>query len=204
MAKIAITKENLEQIVFRVFVLGQDRTHVSKTMGIGLSTVTAAAKSFELMRDGNMEQLALAIYSDPGHYSGKMIAQVASTLGIDVPECVSEALEDLRQKRDIKRQAKKAEKLILQTEVVEEQEEQPEPVKEMPAEKNETLYFCRLLEEMARQNELMEQLMDVVIPKYIADLKDNLNVNFDTVTQSLKRAEDTLEGIKINTRKRGL
>lgn len=203
MAKNAITKENLDQIVFRVFVLGQDRKLVSQSMGFGLSTVTAAAKAFELMRKGEMEQLARTVHTDPGHYSEKMITQVASMLGIEVPECVADALRDLRKKREVKRQATKAEKLILQTQVVEEPTP-AQPVKEAPEAKNETLYFCRILEELARQNELMEQLMDVVIPKYIADLKDNLNVNFDTVTQSLKRAEDTLEGIKINTRKRGL
>ena len=46
--------------------------------------------------------------------------------------------------------------------------------------------------------------MDVVIPKYVGDLKDNLNVNADVICERLKSCEDKLDDIKANTRKRGL
>ena len=61
-----------------------------------------------------------------------------------------------------------------------------------------------MLENMVKLNELMEQLMDVVIPKYVGDIKDNLNVNTDVICERLKSCEDKLEAIKANTRKRGL
>ena len=64
-----------------------------------------------------------------------------------------------------------------------------------------TVYFCRLLEEIQKQNELLAQLLDVVIPKYVSDIKDNINANSDAQTQALK---PILETIATNTRKRGL
>ena len=73
----------------------------------------------------------------------------------------------------------------------------------VPEKQNEDLYFCKLLEAIAKQNELIEQLMDVVIPKYIGDLKDNLNANTDLLSERLKNCESRLEKIAVNTRKRG-
>ena len=61
-----------------------------------------------------------------------------------------------------------------------------------------------VIAEQKKTNELLEQLFDVVIPKWTSDIKDNVNVNSDLQNQTLKRIEDKLEGIKINTRKRGL
>lgn len=77
---------------------------------------------------------------------------------------------------------------------------EPEPKKE----DNTGLYLIKLLEAVNKQNELLEQLYDVVIPKWTGDMKDNVNVNVDMLNQSLKRIDDKLEAIKINVRKRGL
>lgn len=46
--------------------------------------------------------------------------------------------------------------------------------------------------------------MDIVMPKYCADLKDNFNANCDIISERLKSCEDKLVGIKVNVRKRGL
>ena len=82
------------------------------------------------------------------------------------------------------------------------QKEAPvEPEKPATEGKNESVYFCRLLEEIQRQNELLEQLIDVVIPKYVSDVKDNLNANFDAQTAEIKKG---LDAVAANTRKRGL
>lgn len=87
-----------------------------------------------------------------------------------------------------------------------EKEPAPEPVHEPEPKKddNTALYLIKLLEAVNRQNELLEQLYDVVIPKWTGDMKDNVNVNADMLNQSLKRIDDKLEAIKINVRKRGL
>ena len=68
---------------------------------------------------------------------------------------------------------------------------------------NEILYFCKILEALAKQNELIEQLMDVVIPKWAGDMKDNINANFDILTKQMKGCEEKLEKVCYNTRKRG-
>lgn len=65
------------------------------------------------------------------------------------------------------------------------------------------LYLVKLIEALVKQNELLEQLMDVVLPKYICDLKDNLNANTDLISERLKNCESRLEKIAVNTRKRG-
>lgn len=66
-----------------------------------------------------------------------------------------------------------------------------------------SLYLIKLLETVKQTNELLNQLMEVVVPKYVSDIKNNQNVNFDVVCQSQKRMEDQLEGIKISVRKSG-
>lgn len=81
---------------------------------------------------------------------------------------------------------------------------EPLPESEPKKEDNTGLYMIKLLEAVNRQNELLEQLYDVVIPKWTGDMKDNVNVNADMLNQSLKRIDDKLEAIKINVRKRGL
>lgn len=79
----------------------------------------------------------------------------------------------------------------------------PEQPKEPAAKKNEELYLVKLIEALVKQNELLEQLMDVVIPKYVGDLKDNFNANTDLMSERLKNCESRLEKIAVNTRKRG-
>ena len=69
--------------------------------------------------------------------------------------------------------------------------------------KDYTLYFQKMLELQAQTNELLNQMMDVVVPKYVAEIKDNQNVNFDVISQSMKRQEDKLEAIKIGIRRKG-
>lgn len=81
--------------------------------------------------------------------------------------------------------------------------ELPEPPKEPAAKKNEELYLVKLIEALVKQNELLEQLMDVVLPKYVGDLKDNINANTDLMSERLKNCESRLEKIAVNTRKRG-
>ena len=113
---------------------------------------------------------------------------------MELPEIVVKAYEDYKQKRRAEKAAKMAEA-----------QKAPEPVLPPASQDdNNRLFFIRMLENMVKLNELMEQLMDVVIPKYVGDMKDNLNVNADVICERLKSCEDKLEAIKANTRKRGL
>lgn len=66
------------------------------------------------------------------------------------------------------------------------------------------IMMSQLLAAQRKTNELLESLLDVVIPKYVGDLKDNINVNCDVINQTAKSCEDKLEAIKLAFRKKGL
>ena len=118
----------------------------------------------------------------------------AEKCGVELPWDVVKAYEDYKEKRRAEKAAKMAEA-----------QKAPEPVlPPVQQDDNNRLFFIRMLENMVKLNELMEQLMDVVIPKYVGDMKDNLNVNADVICERLKSCEEKLEAIKANTRKRGL
>ena len=119
----------------------------------------------------------------------------AEKCGIELPEVVVKAYDDYIEKRRAENAQKKAAAASKAPEPA------PSPAHQ---EENNRLFFIKMLEHMAIMNELMEQLMDVVIPKYVGDMKDNLNVNADVICERLKSCEDKLEAIKANTRKRGL
>ena len=69
---------------------------------------------------------------------------------------------------------------------------------------DEKLILELMLKELKQHNELLEQLYDVVFPKWAGDVKDNVNVNCDLINQSIKRIEDKVEAIKINVRRKGM
>ena len=185
---------DFNNIIHDALLLGKDNEAVAQTVGCSSTTVAECVKVFTLLKDGNIDDLLHIIRRNTGSPTAKTVKLAAMSLGIDVPDEVAQALASRKTVRNTKKSVAEAAEPV---QVI-------ETPKNTTVEHNEQVFFCRLLEELHKHNELMEQLMDVVIPKYVADLKDNLNVNFDAVTQSLKRAEDTLEGIKINTRKRGL
>ena len=64
--------------------------------------------------------------------------------------------------------------------------------------------MIKILERLAKLEEEHEQLMDVVIPKYFNDLKDNINANTDVTCERLKEIALILEKIAKNTRPRGM
>lgn len=72
------------------------------------------------------------------------------------------------------------------------------------ATQNEDLYLLKILEALTRQGDLLEQIMEVVLPKCAIDIKDNINNNADLVCERIKNCEKQLEKISCNTRKRGL
>ena len=199
MSKI-ITKEEFEKVLFHTYVLNEKQVSVCEALNISGPTVNGILVTFELMKTGQIDTLIEKIMMPGGKkFSARFAKLSAEHLKIDVPQKLLEAYierDKLRYQKELPVDQGCADLPV--------ESEKPVEKKSSEEQHNETVYYCRLLEELHKHNELMEQLMDVVIPKYIADLKDNLNINFDTVTQSLKRTEDTLEGIKINTRKRGL
>lgn len=88
----------------------------------------------------------------------------------------------------------------------------PDPEPEKPPEtaqapdhwEEEKVLLGQILHELRQHNELLEQLYDVVFPKWTGDIKDNVNVNCDLINQSIKRVEDKVEAIKIGVRRKGM
>lgn len=195
-----LNAEMYEKIVTDRLVYGVPVNQIAKEIERNPSSVTCVVSAFECVRDRNWDKAAdmivkYKIPTAPFCWAGEK-------LNVEIPQY----LEEVYEKRKAEKAAEKAQKR-QQAETpktphapVPEPEPKPEPKKE----DNTALYLIKLLEAVNRQNELLEQLYDVVIPKWTGDIKDNINCNCDVLSQSLKRIDDKLEAIKINVRKRGL
>lgn len=185
MARKNITEQMFDAIITAHFAYGKKASAIALETGLSEKSVLNACRVFKKMRDGQHEEVARNLLAD-GSISEKAIYWSAKRVGVDVPEVITSAIEE----RNKARQDKK------ETPIVEEK-------KPKIAQTNEQLYFIRLLQEVEKQNELFEQLLDVVFPKWFSDLKDNINANSDILSERVKKCEETLEAIKCNTRKRG-
>ena len=183
MARKNMTEQMFDAIITAHFAYGKKASAIALETGLSEKSVLNACRVFKKMRDGQHEEVARNLLAD-GSISEKAIYWSAKRVSIDVPEVITNAIEE-------RSKAKRKE-----TPVVE--EKKPEI-----AQTNEQLYFIRLLQEVEKQNELIEQLLDVVFPKWFGDLKDNINANSDILSERVKKCEETLEAIKCNTRKRG-
>lgn len=174
--------EMYDTIIQQRMIYGKDMATVAQDVGVSPQTVNRIEKVFKYMRGGEYDKIASAVERNDCGWD--YIEWAANCCGIPVPETIWHA----KNRRDAKKK---------------EQEKEP-AAKPKTEEHNEALYFTKLLEEVTKQNELLLQLLDVVIPKWTQDLKDNINVNADVMCERLKACEEKLEGIKINTKKRGL
>lgn len=193
--------EMYEKIVTDRLVFGKQIKQIAQDVEKNVMSVTAVVMAFEAVRDSNWDRCIQIIekYKTPL----SLFTWAADRLGVELSPSLEAAYEQRKaQKREYELQkrlgntvqpAPEPDPLPVQTPA-------PEPQKE----DNTGLYMIKLLEAVNRQNELLEQLYDVVIPKWVGDMQDNVNCNSDVLSQSLKRIDDKLEAIKINVRKRGL
>lgn len=189
MARKNITEQIFDEIVTSYFAYGKKAKVIANETGLSEKSVLNMCRVFKKMRDGQHEEVAQNLLADCA-ISEKSIHWSAKRVGIEVPEVILNAIEERNKTRQDKKEVP--------------QEEAPEEKKPEIAQTNEQLYFIKILEAMHKQNELLEQLCDVVIPHWTNDMKDNINANSDILAERLKKCEDTLEGIKCNTRKRGM
>lgn len=183
-----LTEADYEKIITDYFVFGKKQAAIAEELGGNSQIVSIVVNGFRAVKDADWDYVIKKIGANQ---SIKIYAWAAGRIGTTLPPEVIYAYEKRRMLASAKyKKAQEKKKLPPAT-----------PEKPTVQEKNETVYFCRLLEEIARQNELLEQLMDVVIPKYVSDLKDNQNANFDAQTAEIKKS---LDQIAANTRKRGL
>lgn len=194
------TVEKYEKIVTDRLVFGKpvkqimEELECSNTFVFNVINVFNATKE----QDWNRAQALIANQAVPL----MAFEWAAERLRVELPPILSQVYEErkarVREKDRAKTQQKKDD--------VQPEEQSQKPEDEQKAEKSDNtgLYLIKILETLAKQNELLEQLMDVVLPKNVQDLKDSINANSDMLRDGIKDCKDTLEGIKINTRKRGL
>ena len=180
-----LTEADYEAIITNCLVFGKTQSAVANEIGLKPAIVGHVVRAFNYVKNANWDEAVRLIEQNQ---SLKMFEWAARRLDVKIPDHVYMAAEAAKDARKAARSGKPKEAPV-------------EPEKPATEAKNETVYFCRLLEEIQRQNELLEQLIDVVIPKYVSDLKDNQNANFDAQTAEIKKG---LDAIAANKRKRGL
>lgn len=192
-----MNNELYEKVVTDRLVFGKPAEQIAKDIERTDSTVYCVVKAFEAVRD---QDWGRAIEQLSNHNTPLSPYEwAAKKLGIELPASLGTAYEERMRK------AATAKRELKERRAQQEAEKATEPIKEAPKpEDNTALYLLKLLEAVNKQNELLEQLYDVVIPKWTGDIKDNINCNCDVLSQSLKRIDDKLEAIKINVRKRGM
>lgn len=174
-----------QMLLRRAYGMGVNAT--ARDLETSPSVVSGVFSAFDAVKATDWEKCCQLI--SKSRLSLDLFKWAAEKTGVELPEMVTEAYNN-RLATD------KARAAMGKTPV--------EPVPDRITAENERIFTLKMLEYMAKTNELLEQLMDVVMPKYCGDLKDNVNANCDIICERLKNCEDKLEGIKANTRKRGL
>lgn len=185
----AVTEDVFDDIIAQRFAFGMDVQTIADKLGRSEKGVRQLCNTFAMVRDREFEKLATMLATD-NSIGDKSIVWSAQRVRTELPSVVTDAMKLRRSKREGEKRGT-AEQTAADEEIVEKNE-------------NDALYMIKLLEALHRQNELLEQLMDVVLPKYAADIKDNLNVNADVICERLKNSEQSLDKIAYNTRKRGV
>ena len=195
--------EMYEKIVTDRLVFGVPASKIAESVEKNPSSISCVVLAFESVRDKNWDKCVEIINKYKAPLS--LFTWAADKLGVELSPSLEAAYE---QRKAQKREYDLQKRLGNTAQPATAPEPDPLPVQapapEPKKEDNTGLFLIKLLEAVNRQNELLEQLYDVVIPQWTGDMKDTVNVNADMLNQSLKRIDDKLEAIKINVRKRGL
>lgn len=180
-----------EQIVMNR-TYGMNNAKNAETVGVSTASITSTLAAFDAVKDQDWAKCCNIIVTyDTGI---EVFNWAGQKTGRQIPPIIQQSYEKWREeKRRQNLDALKAK---------EEQEKKSEPVK--PQTDKTALMLGQIKAALDKQNELLESLLDVVIPKYVGDLKDNINVNCDVLNQSAKSCDDKLEAIKLAFRKKGL
>lgn len=190
MGKQQIKDEIYEKIITDRLVLGKTPEAIADEIGFGRTSVYNTVSVFGAVRDCDWNR-CVAMIENQGFPIAPFI-WAARRLGIELPEIVTSAYE-LRTKKREEAQKK-----------AEESKKKAEEAEIEKATDNTALYLCKVLQALNKQNELLEQLLDTVIPHWANDLKDNANANTDALMERINEEIRISECIKQNTRKRGL
>jgi hypothetical protein len=184
-----LNENDFNAIIARKLMYKQSNEVVAAEIGTSEKSVRTVVRVFNLVRDKNFKELIKA--AEYENVTLQMVEWASRELKIAVP------IEEIKKARDLN--------IEKRTKNQKEKKEEPAaPVSKPKENTNDGLYMLKILEALNKQNELLEQLMDVVVPKYAGDMKDNLNANTDVICERLKNCQQSLEKIACNSRKRGL
>lgn len=190
MPKAKIPNELYDKVIEQVLVLDRSLSDAARIIGLDDTTTGRIVKTFQLVKAGDWDGIIEQINN--GKTNPRHIEYAANKVGFTVPDEVYQAHQaycDLQKARKIKRAAN------VLAPVPVEQPIQPPVTAQANDDANTAFYLTTLLAEIKRQNELLEQLMDTVLPKVV-------NTNTDVIVERLSRCEQFLDNIKYNTKGR--
>ena len=173
----------MDEIVTRVLFYGEKQQDVARSVHYADATVSRLVRVFKYVRDQKWDELIHMAEKRAAHPD--MVKWAARRLNVTPPIEQIEALYEAAAEE-------------------EKNGNSPQPTVVAYQSQNEDLCLFKILQALNNIDEHLVQLMDVVIPKYVSDLKDNANVNTDVLNKSMQACVHYLDGIRCNTRKRGL
>lgn len=193
-----MTAEQYEKIVTDRLVFGKPAKQIAQELERKETVVFNVLDAFGVVKEQDWNR-AIALLTNQ-YFPISVFNWAGERLGVELPPSLEAAY---------KQRCEKNAKISRERYAKQKGKETPPPVEAPPQpverkEDNTVLYLLELLKAVKEGNELLSQLMDAVIPKYVADMKDNVNANCDTLFNQLKDNGDKLEVVKNNTRKRGL
>lgn len=191
MPKAKIPNELYDKVIEQVLVLDRSLSDAAKILDLDDTTIGRIVKTFQLVKAGDWDSVIEQIYN--GKTNPRHIEYAANKVGFTIPDEVymaHQAYCDLQKERKAKRAANVLASVPVEPVAV------VQPVSSKANDDaNTAFYLTTLLSEIKRQNELLEQLMDTVLPKLI-------NTNADVIVERLSRCEQFLDNIKYNTKGR--
>ena len=205
-----ITEQQFETIITD-HIFGKSNVNLARENNCDGDTIDRIITSFNIVKESDWDKAERFVKAGR---TLRYLEWSANRMNKVIPQNVYDAYRETRDNWKTKYTKDRHEQLVMEEPVKEEDlvvlskhladKVEGHIIRATDIEKqNEALYFCKILEALAKQNELLEQLMDVVIPKWTGDIKDNINANFDILTKQMKGCEEKLEKVCYNTRKRG-
>ena len=188
MAKAKLSEEMYDKVIEQVLVLDRSVSLAARTLCLDDTTAGRIVKTFQLVKAGDWDSIIEQI--NTGKTNPRHIEYAANKVGLSIPDEVYQAHEAYCDMIKCKRIKKDAPAKPI---------ERPVTTIERPVtnkandDANTAFYLTTLLAEVKRQNELLEQLMDTVLPKLI-------NTNADLISERISKCEQFLDNIKYNTR----
>lgn len=157
----------LNNIVTDYFVFGKSQATIAGEQGVGATTVLGIVRAFDAVRNEDWDE-CIRLYNTG--VSAYFLQWSAKRLDKKLPEKVENSISGKKRKEATANISKSKE--------------------------NENVYFIRILEELTKHNELMQQLIDVVIPKYTEDTRVAIMKNAVVLCNKFQHTIDDVSAMK--------